>query len=444
VAGKNWALSGKSMIVLFLSVLLTGGICFADDWPQFRGPNRDGKSAETGLLKKWPQGGPELLWSVEGLGIGFSSVAVANGLIYTTGMLNGEGFLFAYDLAGNLKWKVSYGPEWRRSHKGTRTTPTVDPVRNSAMGDMMQKGKISNGVDDGRVYVFSGTGIMSCFDAKTSKKIWQVDTLKKFEAKNIIWGMSGSPLIDGRKIYCTPGGKNGTVVALDKMTGETIWATTGLTESAAYSSPILFERGANRLLVTMIQKSVICVDADNGKLVWQVPYRASFDTGIVTPVYKDGCIFVTSVVERGITTGGLMLQISEDGTRAAKKWNEPVLDCHHGGVVLVDGYLYGSNFNGIPRGDWVCLDWDTGKVIYEAKWNGNKGSIIYADGMLYCYDENTGDVALVKPSPKGFEIVSSFRITLGSGKHWAHPAISDGRLYIRHGDTLMAYDIKNK
>jgi len=423
VAGKNWALSGKSMIVLFLSILLTGGICFADDWPQFRGPNRDGKSAETGLLKKWPQGGPKLLWSVEELGIGFSSVAVANGFVYTTGMLNSEGFLFAYDLASNLKWKVSYGPEWRRSHKGTRTTPTVD---------------------DGRVYVFSGTGLLSCFDAKTSKKIWQVDTLKKFEAKNIRWGMSGSPLIDGRKIYCTPGGKEGTVVALDKMTGETIWATTGLTESAAYSSPILIEKGANRLLVTMIQKSVICVDADNGKLVWQVPYRASFDTSIVTPVYKDGCIFVTSVVERGITTGGLMLQISDDGTRAAKKWNEPVLDCHHGGVVLVDGYLYGSNFNGIPRGDWVCLDWDTGKVMYEAKWNGNKGSIIYADGMLYCYDENTGDVALVKPSPKGFEIVSSFRITLGSGKHWAHPAISDGRLYIRHGNALMAYDIKNK
>jgi len=413
----------KSITVLFFGILLTGGICLAGDWPQFRGPNRDGKSAETGLLKKWPQGGPKLLWSVEGLGIGFSSVAVANGFVYTTGMLNGEGFLFAYDLAGNLKWKVSYGPEWRRSHKGTRTTPTVD---------------------DGRVYVFSGTGIMCCFDAKTSKRIWQVDTLKKFEAKNIRWGMSGSPLIDGRKIYCTPGGKNGTVVALDKTTGETIWATTGLTESAAYSSLILIERGPNRLLVTMIQRSVICVDADNGKLVWRIPYETSYDTAIVTPVYKDGCIYVTSVIERRFTTGGLMLQISDDGTRAAKKWNEPVLDCHHGGVVLVDGYLYGSNFNGIPRGDWVCLDWDTGKVIYEANWNGNKGSIIYADGMLYCYDENTGDVALVKPSPKGFEIVSSFRITLGSGKHWAHPAISDGRLYIRHGDALMAYDIKSK
>ena len=390
------------------------------------------------------------MWCACGLGIGFSSVAVADGFIYTTGMLNGEGFLFAYDLAGDLKWKVPYGPEWRRSSRGTRTTPTVDPVRNSAMGDMMQKAKISNGVDDGRVYVFSGTGIMCCFDAKTSKKIWQVDTLKKFQAKNITWGMSGSPLIDGRKIYCTPGGKKGTVVALDKMTGETIWATTGLTESAAYCSPILIERGANRLLVTMIQRSVIGVDADNGKLVWRIPYETSYDTAIVTPVYKDGCIYVTSVIERRFTTGGIMFEISPmeslrtaDGTGFTKKWNDKTLDCHHGGVVLVDGYLYGSNFNGIPRGDWVCLEWDTGKVMYETRWNGNKGSIIYADGMLYCYDENTGDVALVKPSPRAFEIVSSFRITQGSGKHWAHPAISDGRLYIRHGDTLMAYDIKN-
>ena len=412
-----------NIIVLFFSILLAGGFCLADDWPQFRGLNRDGKSAETGLLKKWPKDGPKLLWSVDGLGIGFSSVAIADGYVYTTGMLDGEGFLFTYDLAGNLKWKKSYGPEWQRSHRGTRTTPTVD---------------------DDRVYVFGGTGMLVCFNAKAGKKIWEVKTLEKFEAKNIRWGMSGSPLIDGRKVYCTPGGKKGTIVALDKLTGQTIWATTGLNELSAYSSPILIERGPNRLLVNVIQKSVICVNADDGKLIWRIPYETSFDTGIVSPVYKDGCIFVTSVVERGITTGGLMIQLSEEGTSAAKKWNEPVFDCHHGGVVLVDGYLYGSNFKSIPKGDWVCLDWDSGKVMYEAHWNGNKGPVIYADGMLYCYDENTGDVALVKPSPKRFEIASSFRVTEGDGKHWAHPAISDGRLYIRHGDALMAYEIKSK
>ncbi|MHC4175281.1 MAG: PQQ-like beta-propeller repeat protein [Planctomycetota bacterium] len=413
----------KSIIVLFLSILLTGGICYGDDWSQFRGPNRDGKSAETGLLKKWPQAGPKLLWSVGGLGIGFSSVAVTGGFVYTTGMIDSEGFLFAYDLAGNLKWKESYGPEWTGSYKGTRTTPTVDGQR---------------------AYVFSGTGIMVCFNAETGEKIWQVDTLTKFDGKNIRWGMSGSPLIDGRKVYCTPGGKKGAVVALDKMTGRTIWATTGLDELSAYCSATLIERGTNRLLINLIQKSIVCIDADTGKLIWREPYETPSDTGSVTPVYEDGCLYVTSAIEREFRRGGVMFELSANGTSVTEKWNDQILDSGHGGVVLVDGYLYGSTFDGIPKGDWICLDWNTGKVMYEATWNGNKGSIIYADGMLYCYDENTSDVALVKPSPKRFDIVSSFRVTEGTGKHWAHPAISDGRLYIRHGDALMAYDIKNK
>jgi len=196
-------------------------------------------------------------------------------------MLDGQGFLFAYDLDGKFRWKKSYGQEWQGSYPGARTTPTVD---------------------GGRVYVFSGTGVLACLSAKTGEQIWSVDALNTFQGKNISWGMTGSP--------------------------------------------------------------------------------------------------------------------------------------------LVDGCLYGSNFKGIPKGDWVCLDWDAGKVMYEAAWNANKGPVIYADGMLYCYDENTGDVALVKPSPKSFEIISSFRVTAGSGKHWAHPAISDGRLYIRHGDALMAFDIR--
>ena len=413
----------KRVSTLLLSILLTATVCFADDWPQFRGPNRDGKSGETGLLKEWPENGPELLWSVGGLGIGFSSVAVADGFVYTTGMIDGEGFLFAYDLAGNLKWKESYGPEWTGSYKGTRTTPTIDGQH---------------------VYVFSGTGVMVNFNAKTGEQIWQVDTLTKFDGKNIRWGMSGSPLIDGNKVYCTPGGKKGAIVALDKMTGQTIWATTGLDEPSAYSSAILIERGGNRLLIDMIQKSVICVNADNGKLIWREPYVTPSDTGAVTPTYKDGYVYVTSAVEREFTRGGVMFELSADGTSVTEKWNDQTLDCCHGGVVLVDGYLYGSSFDGIPKGDWICLDWNSGEVIYKARWNGNKGSIIYADGVLYCYDENTGAVALVKASPKAFEIISKFTVTKGSGKHWAHPAISDGRLYIRHGEALMAYDIRGK
>jgi len=410
-------------VLFYLGMLLVGTVCVADDWPQFRGPNRDGKSPETGLLKVWPEGGPKLLWSVDGLGIGFSSVAVARGFVHTTGMIDGQGFLFAYDLAGNLKWKESYGPEWTGSYKGTRTTPTID---------------------GNRIYVFSGTGVMACFEAGSGRKLWEVNTLERFEGRNIQWGMSGSPLIDGQKVYCTPGGKKGVIVALDKMTGQTIWAATGLNERSAYSSTILIERGGKNLLINMIQKSVICVNADNGELIWREPYVTPSDTGGVTSIYKDGHVYVTSAVEREFTRGGVMFELSADGTSVTEKWNDQTLDCGHGGVVLVDGYLYGSTFDGIPKGDWVCLNWDSGKVMYKVKWNGNKGSVIYADGMLYCYDENTGDVALVKASPEKFEIVSSFRVTQGSGQYWAHPAISDGRLYIRHGDALMAYDIKAK
>jgi outer membrane protein assembly factor BamB len=406
-----------------LYILSVGGVGWADDWPQFRGPRRDGKSAETGLLKKWPEGGPRLLWLADGLGIGYSSVAVADGFVYTTGMLDGEGFLFAYDLAGHLKWKVSYGPEWKGSYKGTRTTPTLDA---------------------GRIYMYSGVGIMTCFNAKSGEKIWDVDTLKEFEAKNITWGMCCSPLVDGDKVYCTPGGNKGTMAALDKMTGRTIWATTGLNEPSAYSSPILFERGGNRLLATMIQKSVIGVCAEDGRLLWRVPYEVPSDTGTITPVYHDSCIYFTCVVFPGITSGGTMFELSEDGSSVKQKWHDETLDNQHGGVVFVDGYLYGSNWYNNTKGDWICLDWDSGEVVYNTRWNGHKGSVIYAEGMLYCYEEVTGEVGLVKASPKGFDVVSSFRVTQGSGKHWAHPAISDGRLYIRHGDVLMAYDIKRK
>jgi outer membrane protein assembly factor BamB len=403
----------KTMIfVAFLALLFTDLVCRADDWPQFRGPDRNGKSAETGLLKKWPQNGPRLLWHYEGLGKGYSSAAVAKGLIYITGMIGGEGVLFAFDLDGRLKWKVNYGPEWSRSYPGARTTPTIDGER---------------------LYLISGYGRVACYNARTGERIWYVDTLEKFHGRNIRWGIAESLLIDGGKVVCTPGGKDATVVALDKMTGKTLWTTRGLSEKSAYGSPILIEKGSNRLLITMVQKSIVCMDIDSGEIYWRIPNKVSHDISAVSPLCIDGLLYVTN----GYKHGGKMFELAQDGTGYTKKWVEKTLDVHHGGVLLIDGNIHGAS----TRGRWICLEPATGKVLYQDRLVG-KGSAIYADGMLYCYGEK-GALGLVKVTSTGYEMVSSFEITRGSHQHWAHPSISDGRLYLRHGDVLMAFDIKN-
>jgi outer membrane protein assembly factor BamB len=392
-------------------VLWAGSTLYAGDWPQFRGPTRDGQSPETGLMKKWPAEGPKELWSFEGLGKGYASVAVADGIVYTTGMAGEEGLLFAFDLKGNLKWKVNYGPEWKGDKPGTRTTPTID-------GD--------------RLYLMSGQGRIACHNAKTGEHIWHRDTLQEFQGKNIQWGIAESILIDGEKVICTPGGKDATVVALKKTTGETIWTTKGLSERSAYCSPIVIDRGPNRLILTMVEASVVGVDINTGKVYWQHPNKVSYDISAVTPAYENGRMYVTN----GYSHGGHMFELSPDGTSSAKKWSEPTLDVHHGGVVLVDGNIHGAS----TKGQWICLELATGKVKFTDKLVG-KGSVIYVDGMLYGYGEN-GTVGLIKINPTAYEMVSSFKITKGANEHWGHPAVSNGRLYIRHGDALMCYDIK--
>ena len=408
------------VVLIWIFLILIGFYRVGEtaDWSQWKGPNRDGISHEKGLLKKWPKEGPKLLWSANDLGEGFSTVSVANGIIYTTGMINKEGFLFAFDLHGKFKWKKPYGPEWAKSHPGTRCTPTID-------GD--------------RVYVFSGRAGLYCFDAKTGENKWSMDTLEKFGGKLLRWGMAESVLIDGNKVICTPGGENASVVALNKMTGETIWTTKGLSEKSAFCSPILVERGSKRLIVTMLSKSVVGIDIETGEPLWNRPIkeysRRGRGSNPVTPVYLDGGIYTTS----GYGKGSVMIELSSDGSSITTKWTNRILDVHHGGVVVVDGFIYGSKH----KGNWVCLDWKSGKVKYETDQKG-KGSIITAEGMLYCYDEKKGTVRLVKATPEKYEIISSFTVTKGTKEHWAHPVILDGTLYIRHGDTLMAYDIKAK
>jgi outer membrane protein assembly factor BamB len=406
----------KRYVTLVAAFLIsTATLTLASEWPQFRGPNRDGKSTETGLLKQWSPGGPELLWSYEDMGLGYSTVIVADGLVYTNGVVGKDkhGTLYAFDLNGNLKWKKGYGPEWAGRNLGSHTPPTFDA---------------------GRLYHMSGECIISCLDAKTGEKIWAVDTRSEFGAVNLKWGLAEAPLIDGNKVICTPGGKDATMVALDKMTGKTIWTTTGLSELSAYCSSQLITWGSKRFILTMVAKSIIFVDVENGKVLRQIPHTCKYDISAVRPIFDNGLLYVTN----GYGYGGIMYEISSDFSSHTEKWIEKKLDCHHGSVIFLDGHIYGAG-----SGGWLCLELASGKVKYESKGVG-KGSVLFADGMLYCYGEKKGDLALVKASPNGYEQISSFKISKGKGKHWAHPVISDGRLYMRHGNALMVYDIRAK
>lgn len=398
---------------IVLVVLVGFSTVWGADWPQFRGPGRDGTSDETGLMKQWPENGPAELWSCTGMGEGFSSVAVAGGVAYTCGMISREGYVFAIDPQGKVRYKVNYGPEWDTPGNlpGARTTPTLDGER---------------------LYLMSGEGRLACYNAADGKRLWYVDTFKKFGGRNIRWGIAESVLVDGNKVICTPGGKDAAVVALDKMTGETLWTSTGLSQVSAYCSPALVEWAGKRLVVTLVEKALVGIDADSGQVYWTLPHPVSYDIQAVSPLHKDGTIFVSN----GYRHGSLGFALASDGMNAEQKWAEKSLNIHHGGAVLVDGRVHGASM----KGQWICLDLATGKVMFSDKLVG-EGSAICADGMLYAYGQN-GRLGLVRIKPEGYEFVSSFKISKGSGEHWAHPALSDGRLYIRHGNALMCYDIR--
>ncbi len=387
------------------------------DWPQFHGPRRDNISTETGLLKKWPEGGPQRLWTAQGIGHGFATVAIVGGRIYTSGNIDEKTVVSALDLDGRIVWQTETGPSWEKPVPGTRSTPTID---------------------EGRLYHLNPRGLVVCLDAESGKQLWTRDILKDFGSKNVTWAVSESLLIDGDRLICRPGGPRAAMVALDKLTGRTVWKSPSADgDLAGYSSPALAECGGLRILLALTDKAFIGVNADSGDLLWRFPHKTPFDENITMPVYHDGQVLISTR-----TTGTVMLKIDVDGPEASVRelWRSDELDNQHGGVILLDGHVYGS-CHIRNRASWVCLNWKTGEPTYVEKGVG-KGSATYADGMLYTFDES-GTMGLVPATPSGHKVVSQFDIPEdGEGRTWAHPVVHNGRLYIRHGDFLYVYDVR--
>ncbi len=392
------------MIILLVSQISSG-----QEPTRWRGPNGNGVYPESGLLKEWPAGGPEVLWSFGEMGQGHSSAVVDQGHVYGSGMIDGTGFIFKFDLEGNLVFKEPYGPEYSQSYYGTRGTPVI-------VGP--------------KIYVVSGMGKLYCLSNTNGKVLWMKDLLKDFDGRNIRWGMNETPVVDGDRIYVTPGGRTNNVVALDRQTGRLIWSSRGEGELSAYCTPLLFNHNGRKILATHTENHLIGIDAGDGKMLWSVRHTNQWSVHPNTPIYSEGRLFYFS----GYGEGGGLLELSADGSSVNTLWKSDLLDSRIGGAVLIDGYLYGSGDN---NREWKCLNWDTGKEMYSSR-EIAKGAVIAAEGMLYCYSER-GELALVRADPSAFRLVSNTRVTMGSEQHWAHPVIYDGVLYVRHGQALIAY-----
>jgi outer membrane protein assembly factor BamB len=419
----------KKMSIITLLLIITLKIADGQKISEWRPENRTGVSSEKGLLKSWPAEGPSLIWMNKELPTGFSSPTFGKKSIFITGVQDKSDILVCLDTLGNIKWQTPYGRAWKDSYPDSRCTPTV-------AGD--------------RVYVSSGSGDLACIDANSGKIIWTDKTSETYKGTFGPWGIAESLIVDGDKIYFSPGGPQTMTIALNRNTGKLIWKSESLNDRPAYVSPILINYSGKSMLINISGSYIFAVDPSKGNIIWKIKHSeinskkaiAGWDDApackCVTPLYYDGGIYMTG----GYDHGGIKINLTDGGNRAEVAWTDDVLDVHHGGVVLLNGYIYGSNWISNNDGNWCCIDWKTGQKKYEKKWKC-KGSVISAENMLYIYDERSGNVGLVKANPEKFDLVSSFRISQGSGPYWSHPVIHNKKLYIRHGKVLMVYNIKN-
>jgi outer membrane protein assembly factor BamB len=403
----------KSTMVLMAVVLVLASVSIAAEaeWPCWGGPNRDAKSSDTGLLKKWPEGGPKLLWQAKGLGGGFSTVAVSGGTIYATGDKDDKLMLFAFDMNGTEKWKVPVDKAWTGGSPGSRSTPTID---------------------NGRLYLLSGNGVLACMDAKSGQLNWSKN-MKDFGGSPGGWGYAESVLIYNDLAIVKPGGQN-CIVALNKTDGEVVWKSSGFKAGPEYGSCVPVDIGGVLVIATGTNAGVVGVSAKTGELLWMNNWSAGNTANCPDPQHADGYVFWAN----GYGKGGICLKLTaSDGKVAAEEaWTTKNMVCHHGGYIIDKGYIYGNHDDG-----WSCIELKSGKVMWNERAVG-KGSLCFADGMLYLFGESGGKAALATCSPNGVEVTGNVTVE-GSGPSWAHPVVIGGRLYLRYADNLYCFDVKS-
>ena len=404
-----------------LTVLFLSAWCVAPasaqtpaEWPQWRGPNRDGISKETGLLKQWPESGPPLVWKAAGAGRGYSSLAVSKGRIYTMGLRGDREYVVAFDFkTGKEVWATPHGAAFRNDRgDGPRGTPTVD-------GD--------------RIYALGGNGDLSALDAASGKVVWTMNVLQKFGGSNITWGISESPLVVGEKVLVNPGGPGASIVALNKKDGAVVWKSQS--DRAGYSSAIPVTVGGKTQVVFFTHSRGLGLDLETGNLLWDYPRAANDVANAATPVVRGNRIFITSDYGNG---GGLVeIKADAKGVTASEVYFTREMRNHHSSSVLVGDHLYGYS-----GGILTAMGFDTGKVAWKDRSVG-KGSLVYADGLIYLLSED-GVVGLAEATPEGYRERGRFRIPQDSLPTWAHPIVAGGHLFLRDQDTIYAYDVRQK
>lgn len=383
----------------------------AVEWPQFRGPERTGRSTETGLLKQWPEEGPPKVWSISGLGEGYSSISVKDGRIYTMGTHDGGEAVFALDFnTGKQLWVKNSSERvfTERRGNGPRCTPTTD-------------GKY--------LYTEDTFGMVICWEAEDGKQVWRISLTRDLGGGVPNWGYTESPLIVGRAVIVTPGGGRGAIAALEKKTGKVIWQSRDVRTPASYASPILVTVGESRQIINSLTRRMVGVDAETGRLLWDFTEPIARIT-CATPVEHEGVVFATS----GYRQGSGAVRVSGQG--AEQLWYDKSFGNHHGGVIRLGDHVYGF-FN-----DLRCVEMKTGRIVWRNRSVG-KGSLVYADGHFYCLSEGN-TVALVEATLEGYKEKGRFRIPRSGRPSWVHPVVVGGRLFIRDQDTLTCWDVKAK